>query len=176
MCYVIDMSQRKGIQLSANNFTIEDDDSLHVRFAKIVCDGLVSVGVPPWVYIAKSFVADQGSLFKEKGGGPTLCTPVPKFNHIHWVQAKAVNVGFQYEGPHIKLPSVIKVKWEVLRAELLKATGIEYRETTKNSRWPRMQFLYQPKSLLLTDPIDRRMLIDNTKIALEVAGNVLNWN
>jgi len=164
--------------LSANDFAIRPDDTPHIRFANTVCSGLVTIGVPSWVYIAKSFKAEKGSVFKEKGGGPTLCTPIPKFTHIHWVRAHDVMVGFQYEGPHAEVPSILRLKWDILRAELLKATGIEYGETIKNSKWPRMQFLYEPESLRLDDPADRQMMIHNTKLALEVAGSkqVFGWN
>ncbi len=159
---------------SGEDFTLLSEDTLPIRFGKTVCKRLQELGVPEWVTMGKVFCADAGS-FHTVHGGPTLSTPVSKLNHIHYIYPSHMVVGFQYEANYAKLPTEIAARWSVFQSRLRAATGVDYTDIARVRNWPRLQFRYNYKSLQLADVTERRLLIDNTKTALEVAGEVFGW-
>jgi len=177
-----------GKPLSECDFSFEPGDSLQVRFAKTICRGLVDNRVPRWVRLGRVIPSDAGPFSREHGG-PTLWTPEPRFSHIHYIQARSIIVGFQYEARRDEkvIPLRLRSIEGRLKASLKKTTGIRYWDITegkkKNKEWLRVQFRYDSDRSRLEQLLenmqknteDRRVLINNTVIALKTARKVFGW-
>ena len=168
------MAKDRRICFSDADCSILPGDNHAIIFSKTVCLQLQELVLPEWVKLGRVLFADNGS-FDNENGGPTLGTPIRKFNHIHYIFPSHIVVGFQFEANHSKQPAVLIEKWSKLESQLRKATGMKYENIVPKSKWPRLQFRHYNTSLDLEDREERRLLVHNTRTALEVAANVFNW-
>jgi hypothetical protein len=191
------MVTRKGVPISSYDFSIRPGEPDVAKFAKLICNGLQRIGLPGWACLYPPFCKTDVSIyskwhgaevpmFSSVHGGPSICMPSSKLIHIHWVQNKKVIVGFEWRLSKDEIGPSEQRKWDALKAALeVKLPHVKYRkDSTGGDSWPfRWQYVYQidPSkfkellSRLQNDTEERHIMIDGTKQALTIAGEVFSW-
>lgn len=109
--------------------------------------------------------------------------PVSKLVHIHWIQKHKIIVGFEWRLNSSEIGAAENQKWHALRGALTRnLPQMEYTSSpTRGNKWPfRWQIAWNCNrerlgeiiEELQNDTEERRLMINNTRTALEVVGEV----